>query len=290
MKIEQLVDCNTTLGEGPLWDVDQQRIYWIDSFGDKVFRATDQGTEVETWEVPDHIGSMALRKDGEGAVVALRNGFHLLDFHSGDVEFLTDPEADLDTTRLNDGKVDPRGRFLAGSMDQKEEQASGSLYRLDTDFTCHRIESGILVSNGPCWSPDGSTFYFTDTWSGELWAYDYDQDSGTLSNRRTFCRIEGDGALDGTTVDAEGFVWNAQVYGGYVVRYAPDGTVDRRIEMPVKKVTSVMFGGPDLDVLFVTSMSKPPLPHLPQDGPLGGSLFAIHGLGVQGLPERRFGA
>lgn len=291
MKIEQLVDCNTTLGEGPLWDVEQQRIYWIDSFGNKVFRATAEGTEVETWDVPDKIGSMALRKDGKGAVVALRTGIHLLDFASGDVELVVDPESDIESTRLNDGKVDKQGRFVVGSMDMKEEAPNGSLYRLDTDFSCHRLLGDIMVSNGPCWSPDGDTFYFTDTWSEDIWAFDYDQDAGTLSNKRTLCSTKGqDGVPDGSTVDAEGFVWNAQVYGGYVVRYAPDGSVDRRIEMPVKKVTSVMFGGPDLDLLYVTSMAKPPLPHLPEDGPLGGSLFVIRNLGVRGIPEPRFGA
>lgn len=291
MKIEQLVDCNTTLGEGPLWDVEQQRIYWIDSFGDKVFRATAEGTEVETWDVPDKIGSMALRKDGKGAVIALRTGIHLLDFASGEIESVVDPEADLESTRLNDGKVDKQGRFVVGSMDMKEEAPNGALYRLDTDFSCHRLLGEIMVSNGPCWSPDGNTFYFTDTWSEDIWAFDYDQDAGTLSNKRILCSTRGqDGVPDGSTVDAEGCVWNAQVYGGYVVRYAPDGSVDRRIEMPVKKVTSVMFGGPDLDLLYVTSMAKPPLPHLPEDGPLGGSLFVIRDLGVRGIPEPRFGA
>lgn len=291
MKIEQLVDCNTTLGEGPLWDVEQQRIYWIDSFGNKVFRATAEGTEVETWDVPDKIGSMALRKDGSGAIVALRTGIHLLDFTTGEVELVVDPEADLEGTRLNDGKVDKQGRFVVGSMDMKEEAPNGSLYRLDSDFSCHRLLDDIMVSNGPCWSPDGGTFYFTDTWSEDIWAFDYNQDAGTLSNRRTLCSTKGqDGVPDGSTVDVEGYIWNAQVYGGEVVRYAPDGTVDRRIEMPVKKVTSVMFGGPDLDLLYVTSMAKPPLPHLPEDGPLGGSLFVIRNLGIHGIPEPRFGA
>lgn len=291
MKIEQLVDCRTTLGEGPLWDVEQERIYWIDSFGNKIYRATAEGGEIETWDVPDKIGSIALRKDGRGAVIALRTGLHLLDFASGEIDPLVDPEADVETTRMNDGKVDRKGRFVVGSMDMKEEAPNGALYRLDTDFSCHRLTDGIMVSNGPCWSPDGRTFYFTDTWSEDIWAYDYDLDLGTISNRRTLCSTKGqDGVPDGSTVDAEGFVWNAQVYGGQIVRYAPDGTVDRRIEMPVKKVTSVMFGGPNLDVLYVTSMAKPPLPHLPEDGPLGGSLFVIRNLGIRGIPEPRFGA
>ncbi len=153
-------------------------------------------------------------------------------------------------------------------------------------------DDGIIVSNGPCWSPDDRTFYFTDSWSGEISAYDYEIETGAVSNRRTFAKVDTSrgGASDGSTVDAEGFVWNAQVYDGKLVRYAPDGTVDRVVDMPVKKVTSVNFGGPDLDILFVTSMAKPPLPRFPGDGQRRGAVFAVTELGVRGLPEPRFGA
>lgn len=224
-------------------------------------------------------------------MVPLARGFHFLDFRSGEVELIVDPEPDKPANRLNDGKVDRQGRFYAGSMDTQEAGPNGALYRLDPDLSLHRLDTGIVVSNGPCWSPDGRTFYFADTWSGEIWAYDCDPASGAISNRRTFTRVDmsGGGAADGSTVDAEGYLWNAQVYDGKLVRYAPDGSVDRVIEMPVKKVTSVMFGGPELDVLYVTSMAKPPLPRFPQDGVARGSLFALHGLGVRGLPEPRFG-
>jgi len=185
-----------------------------------------------------------------------------------------------------------RPRFVAGSMDTMEEGPNGALYRLDPDFSLHKLDDKIIVSNGPCWSPDGSIFYFADTWTGEIWAYDYDQSTGAASNRRTFVKVDRSrgGAADGSTVDAEGCVWNALVYDGRLVRYDPSGRVDRVIEMPVKKVTSVMFGGPKLDVLFVTSMAKPPLPRFPGDGLLRGSLFAIYDLGIRGLPEPRFGA
>ncbi len=289
MRIAVLVDVKTTLGEGPLWDVDEQRLYWIDSFDGRVFRCTPEGGEVRSWDVPMKIGSMALRKGG-GAVVSLARGFHFLDFKTGDVELIVDPEPDKEANRLNDGKVDKRGRFIAGSMDTMEDGPNGALYRLDPDLSLHQLDDKIVVSNGPCWSPDGDTFYFADTWSGEIWAYDYDQETGGVSNRRTFTKVDtsGGGAADGSTVDAEGCLWNAQVYDGKLVRYAPDGSVDRVIEMPVKKVTSVMFGGPNLDVLFVTSMAKPPLPRFPGDGVLRGSLFAIYDLGIQGVPEPRF--
>ncbi|WP_374653619.1 SMP-30/gluconolactonase/LRE family protein [Dongia sp.] len=292
MRIEVLVDVKTILGEGPLWDVEQQRLYWIDSFGCNVFRATVDGREIRAWDVPAKIGSMALRKDGQGAICSLQTGFHALDFKTGESTLIADPDGGNPTLRLNDGKVDRRGRFIAGSMDTMEAGPNGSLYRLDPDFKVTRLDSGIIVSNGPCFSPDDRHLYFADSWSGEIWVYDYDIDTGNVSNRRTFTKVDTSrgGAADGSTVDAEGCLWNAQVYDAKIVRYTPEGKVDRVIDMPVKKVTSVMFGGPNLDILFVTSMAKPPLPRFPGDGVLRGSLFAIYDLGVRGVPEPRFGA
>jgi sugar lactone lactonase YvrE len=292
MRIEVLIDVKTTLGEGPLWDAEQERLYWIDSFDGRVFRTTVEGRELRAWDVPQKIGSMALRKDGSGAVVSLARGFHLLDFKTGEVELVVDPEPGKANNRLNDGKVDKRGRFIAGSMDTMEEGPNGALYRLDPDFSLHKLDDAIIVSNGPCWSPDGRTFYFQDSWSGEIWAYDYDMASGRVSNRRTFAKVDRSrgGAADGATVDAEGYHWTALVYDGKLVRYDPEGKIERVIDMPVKKVTSVMFGGPKLDILFVTSMAKPPLPRFPGDGVLRGSLFAIYDLGITGVPESRFGA
>ena len=289
MRIEILVDVKTELGEGPVWDVEEQRLYWIDSFGCKVFRCTADGREVRAWDVPARIGSMALRSRG-GAVLSLASGFHFLDFATGETQLIVHPEPGKTGNRLNDGKVDRRGRFIAGSMDMNEEGPNGALYRLDPDLSLHKLDENIICSNGPCWSPDGRIFYFADTWSGEIWAYDYDMDTGNVSNRRTFAKLDTStgGAEDGSSVDAVGFLWNALVYDGRLVRYAPDGTVDRVIEMPVKKVTSVSFGGPNLDILYVTSMAKPPLPRFPIDGVQGGSLFAIHDLGVRGIAEPRF--
>lgn len=292
MKIDILLDIKTTLGEGPLWDVKQQRFYFIDSMDGRVFRCTDQGTELRAWDVPGKIGSMALRKDGEGAVVALDRGFYVLDFATGDCDLIHDPEPDRPANRINDGKVDRRGRFFAGSMDTMEEGPNGALYRMDPDFSVYKVDTDIIVSNGPCFSPDDKTFYFADSWSGVIWAYDYDVETGALSNRRDFVSVDrsNEGAADGSTVDAEGCLWNANVYAGRLYRWTPEGEVDRVIDMPVRKVTSVMFGGPNLDTLYVTSMAKPPLPRFPGDGVQRGSVFAITGLGITGVPEPRFGA
>lgn len=287
MEIELLVETHNNLGEGPVWDVAEQRIYWIDSFGREVFRAREDGSELERRSVPGDIGSLALRKTG-GLLLSLADGFYFFDFESGEHEKILDPEPDLPQTRMNDGKVDKRGRFISGSMDRTEKDSIGSLYRLDADLSCHRIETNIKVSNGPCWSPDGKTFYFADSWTEEISAYDYDLDTGNISNKRVFVSVkEREGVPDGCTVDSEGYVWSAQVYGGYLVRYSPDAKVDRVIEFPIKKVTSVNFGGKNLDTLFVTTMGKAGEQFAPSQ-PTGGGLFAVYGLGVKGVAEPRF--
>ncbi len=291
MEVRAIVDCRTSLGEGPLWDVQEQKIYWIDSLGAKVFRANADGSGVETWDVPGKIGSLAIRKQG-GAVLALQSGFHAFDFRTGKCSLLLDPEPALDGNRLNDGKVDRKGRFVCGSMHMKETDKSASLYRLDPDLSLHKLESDIIVSNGPCWSPDDKTFYFADSWSMEISAYDWDQASGTPSGKRTFARYDPgrreNGVPDGATVDAEGYLWSAAVFSGELRRFAPDGSLERTIKLPVRNVTSLAFGGPGLDVIYFTSIGQIHLPGLPNDGPEGGSLFAITGHGIKGVPEPRF--
>lgn len=289
MRIEVLVDVKTELGEGPLWDTASQRLFWLDCTGRRIFRATADGREIRAWETPERIGSMAIRKGG-GAVIAIQSGLYFFDFETEERALICDPEPDRPDNCLNDGKVDRRGRFFVGSMDTKESGGHGALYRLDPDLSLHRLDSGIIVSNGPCWSPDDRTFYFQDSWKGEIWAYDYDVETGSVSNRRTFAKLDTTtGAADGSTVDAEGGLWNAQIFDSCLVRYTPDGRIDRKVELPVKKVTSVMFGGPNLDILYVTSMGRQLFPHFPPDGVQRGSVFAVHGLGVQGLPETPFG-
>lgn len=296
MEIRLLTDCRNQLGEGPLWDVDEQRLYWLDSMKCQIWRATADGDEIERWETPAPIGSMALRRN-EGAILALETGLHFFDFETGETELIANPEEGLDHVRLNDGKVDRQGRFIVGSLDMAmfgpnpPPAPRGSLYRLDPDLSLIRLDSGFGVSNGPCWSPDDRIFYFADTWANRIWMYDWDAETGTPSNQRLFTATGSTREMpDGATIDAEGYYWNAWngagVGHGDIRRYAPDGTLDRRIELPVLKVTSLMFGGPDLDVLYVTSMA---LSGMPEDRPHDGGLFAITGLGVRGLPEPRFG-
>ena len=294
-EIRLLVDAKNVLGECPLWDVQSERLYWVDSHRARIFRATAQGEEIEEWMLPSTIGSMALRRDG-GAVVSLRSGLYLFDFDSGGSEPIAHPEEGLPEVRLNDGKVDRQGRFVIGSFDEALFSSPapalvprGSLYRLDTDLRLTTLEHGIGVANGPCWSPDGRTFYLADTWANTVWSYEWDTD-GVPRGKRVFVKGHGPGAPDGATVDSEGYIWNAWIGtgtgGGDIRRYSPDGRLDRCVQLPTMKVTSVMFGGPDLDVLYVTSMG---LQGFAEDREADGGLFAIEGLGVQGIPEPRFG-
>ena len=297
VEVRLLVDSKNHLGEGPLWDVEEQRLYWIDSSAAEIWSCREDGSDVSIHYVPSHIGSMALREKG-GAVLALANGFSLYDFKTQKLTHIGDPEADEPENRFNDGKVDRAGRFVAGYMsyDHEREDASAgkrpvrnsALYRLDPDLSIHRLDSGIKCSNGPCWSPDNKTFYFADSYDNVMFAYDYDLATGSVSNKREFASTKDyPGTFDGSTVDAEGFIWNAHVFGGRLFRYAPDGRLDRQVEFPVRNLTSVMFGGKDLDVMYVTSMGRP-MKGVPQKEASAGGLFAVYGLGVKGLPEPRF--
>ncbi len=299
-KIECVLECANYLGEGPVWDIEEGRLYWVDGTGRRVgkpsiWRMDPKSGRVENWSLARDVGAMALRQRG-GAVLALDDGFYFFDFASQKLELIEKVDADQPRTRLNDGKCDRRGRFFAGGMDDKEELAICGLWRLDPDLKVTLAYRGIICTNGPCWSPDDKTFYLTDTFQQEYWAWDYDLDAGTLSNKRTFVSSKGaPGIADGSTVDSEGCLWNAELVTGDLVRYAPDGTIERKIGMPVRNITSVNFGGDKLDEIYVTSMGRVDHPAVhdhfavevkPQFG--AGSLFRISGLGIRGVPEPRF--
>ena len=298
--IECVLECANHLGEGPVWDVEEGRLYWLDGTGRRVgkpalWRLDPRTGKVESWMLDRDVGAMALRRGG-GAVLALDDGFYFYDYDKAALEPIAKVDAGQPRTRLNDGKCDRRGRFFAGGMDDKEELAICGLWRLDADLSVTKVDGGIICSNGPCWSPDDKTFYFADTFQEEFWAYDYDIAAGTVSNKRVFATTKDDpGVADGSTVDAEGCLWNAQLIGGELVRYAPDGKVERRIGMPVRNVTSVIFGGDKLDEIYVTSMARVKHPAVhehfiqeqkPQFG--AGHLYRIRGLGIEGVPEPRF--
>lgn len=299
-RIECVAMCDNYLGESPIWDIEEGRLYWLDGTGQRVgkpsiWRLEPRSGRIENWTLNRDIGALALRKNG-GLVLAIDDGFYFYDLDRGKLELIKKVNPDQPRLRLNDGKCDRRGRFFAGGMDDKEELKIGILWRLDSDLTVTNVKDGIICTNGPCWSPDDKTFYLADTFQELIWAYDYEINTGTLSRERLFASSTNEpGVYDGSTIDAEGCLWNAFLIAGELIRYTPDGAVERRIGMPVRNVTSVIFGGDKLDEIYVTSMARVKHPAVhdhfaveakPQFS--AGALFRIKGLGIKGVPEPRF--
>jgi xylono-1,5-lactonase len=203
------------------------------------------------------------------------------------MEKLGFPESDVPGNRINDGKADAFGRIWLGTMDNGEAEKTGALYRVDTDHSCHRMDDGYAITNGPAFSPDGKTLYHTDTLKKTIYAFDLALD-GSLSNRRVHIRIADDaGYPDGMTTDAEGCLWVGHYNGWRVTRFTPDGDIDRIIEMPVGACTNMAFGGPDLETLYVSTAAKQLDATALARQPLAGALFEIE-VGVKGLPPGRF--
>jgi L-arabinonolactonase len=286
VKITQVKTHRCIIGEGPVWDVAEQALYFIDILGRKVLRFDPANGVTREWVVPDIIGSMALRAGG-GAVVALANGVHTLDFETGICAMLA-THNDLDEmVQLADGKVDRRGRFIVGSSDRGMKEARGKLYALGADSQLREIDNDIFLANGPCWSPDDKILYHSDSIRKTIYAYDYDIETGIAANRRAWASTEDLGGIpDGATIDRDGCMWMAICEGQKVVQFRPDGALERVIDMPVKCPASVMFGGASLDQLYVTSLSPAFLGR--EEAPLDGCTFVIEGLGATGLPEPRY--
>lgn len=282
-KAEVALPAQATVGEGPVWAVTEEALYWVDVPAGVLHRFVPASGATRSWQLPAELGSIALRAGG-GAIAALRSGFCLLNLDTGEVTALEDPEAEQSRTRFNDGKCDRLGRFWAGTMDVEERAPLGALYRFEGRGRCQRVLGGVGLSNGLGWSPDDRTMYHTDSLTGVITAYAYDVDSGSLSAPRPFVVDRPPAVPDGLTVDAVGCVWGVKWDGWRVVRYTPDGRVDREITLPVQQPTSCAFGGSGLDVLFVTSAREGLGPAALAEQPLAGSIFAIDA-GIQGLPE-----
>lgn len=286
MKITRLPLPRCSVGEGPVWDEAEKSLYYIDILEQRVFRWEPASGEHRSWDVPAMVGSMALRERG-GAIVALPDGIHALDFESGAVTpfALFDP-ADP-AVQLADGKVDRAGRFVFGTSHRQAKEPVGGLHSLGLDGKIAQLDEGIILGNGPCFSPDDRTFYHADSMRQTIYAYDYDIDTGAASNRRVFFDSSAYGPIpDGATVDADGDLWVAICEGGVVLRLSPEGEVKQVIEMPTKLPASCMFFGPELDRLFVPSIDPAFLGREPAEG--DGWSYVIDGLGVRGLPEPRY--
>ena len=286
MEITRLDLPRCKVGEGPVWDVAEQALYYIDILERKVFRWHPATGERRAWEVPDMIGSMALREQG-GAIVALVNGVHVLDLAGGEVVPLALMEPPDPAIQLADGKVDRAGRFVFGTSHRQAKEPVGGLYSLGLDGTIMQLDREVILGNGPCFSPDNRTLYHADSMRQTVYSYDYDIETGAVSNRRVFFDTTAYGPIpDGATIDAAGDMWLAICEGGVVLRLSPAGEVRQVVEMPTKLPASCIFFGPDLDRLFVPSIDPSFLGREPAEG--DGWCYVIDGLGATGLSEPRY--
>lgn len=282
-----VLEARAEIGECPIWDSASERLYWIDSPRRLIHRFDPQTGENESWEAPEIVGSYALRKGG-GLVAALKSGFYSFDETSRVWTPIFLPKDEPGENRFNDGRTDPAGRFWAGTMSDQRRLPSGSLYCLDTDLSCRALVSEIIMSNGLCWSPDGTVMYHADTFRRTMWSYRFDGKTGAVSDRRVFFEASGDmGVPDGAITDRDGFVWLAMWGGWSVLRLDPEGRIERKIEMPVAQPTCPCFGGKEFGTLYVTSARFGLDQTKLQKQPRAGSIFALD-IGVRGLPSIQF--
>ncbi|MCM3004230.1 SMP-30/gluconolactonase/LRE family protein [Priestia koreensis] len=253
-QVELVVDAHATLGEGPCWDLETQQLYWVDIEEKKLNLFTPSTGENKTYPVGELVGAVVTREKG-GVVLAMQNGLHFFDVETGEFTFLHDPESHIENNRFNDGKCDPAGRFWIGTMDINDTEGKGSLYCLDVNQELTKKLDNVSISNGLAWSPDQKTLYYIDTPTQHIFKFDYDVESGEISNRKAiidFTNIEG--SPDGMTIDAEGMLWVAHWGGSRVSRWNPHtATLLEEIAVPSLNVTACTFGGENLDELYITT-------------------------------------
>jgi len=280
-QVEQLTEPLAFHGEGPVWSPTWGGLKWLDMLAGDVLTLLPSG-DVERRSVGT-VAAAIRPCAGGGAVIAVEHGFAIDPGDGAPLEYLADVFHDGEL-RMNEGGCDPSGRFYCGSMAWDKSQGRGSLYRLDARRKVAEVLTGVTISNGLDWSPDGTLAYYVDSATQRIDVFDYERDLGLL-RRRPFVKIpEASGAPDGLTVDADGFVWVALWGGAAIHRYGPDGALDGIVDVPVSRVTAITFGGPRLDELFITT-SREGLQAAAE--PSAGALFR-HLPGVKGQPVRPY--
>jgi sugar lactone lactonase YvrE len=288
-KIEIVLDAQAALGEGALWSPQRQVLYWVDIMGQCVHIHDPATNTHRVINIGQLVGTIVVRKSG-GVMLALKNGFASLDLQSETLAMLVNPESHLPDNRFNDGKCDPAGRFWAGTMSCKDQPGAGSLYRLDTDLSVHKMAENIGCSNGLVWSHDHRTLYYIDTATLSVEAFDYDNANGNICNRRTVITVAKElGYPDGMSIDADGMLWVAHWGGSSVRRWDPtSGKLLQTIALPASQVTSCAFGGKNLDQLYITTARIGLSAEALKQEPHAGALFCVN-VGVKGVPSFEFG-
>ncbi|XP_068586282.1 regucalcin isoform X1 [Cebidichthys violaceus] len=294
VKVECVVKASALIGEGPVWEESEQTLLFVDIGGQKIHRWSPSTNQIQSLETGETVGFVVPRRSG-GYVAGVGRSIVAVDWPTQMMTSLVEVDEDKKNNRLNDGKVDPIGRLLAGTMGKEERPAEvqrqqGSLFSVNSDLSVTKHLSQVDISNGLDWSLDQNTFFYIDSLSLTVDAFDYDSTSGHIGNRRVVYRMEeGEGLPDGMTVDADGHLWVACYNGGRVINIDPiTGVRLQTVSLPVMKTTSCCFGGPDYSDLYVTSASLG-LDHSGRrQQPLAGGTFKVTGLGVKGRPSNSF--
>ena len=264
MRFEPIDGRRNILGEGPFWDEVSQKLTLVDILGKLVLEYDADGKETAVWPMPDVVSTAIPRRRGTGFLVTLRDGAYLFDPKSHGLKKLASPDPDPGN-RSNESRTDPSGRLWLGTMQYNVgpngeglpiDRSSGTLSVVNADGTSKQMVTGVGISNTLCFSPDKRFLYFADTRLGVIFRYRYEGDGPVLSEKQVFSDFKERGSPDGSAIDEDGFLWNARWGGSAIIRFAPDGSVDRIIEVPVKQPTSCVFGGPDRKTLFVTSAAE----------------------------------
>ena len=295
MAVEVLAAAGATdvLGECPVWSALESVLYWVDVDGSAVHRLDPGTAATETRTLPGRPGSLVLAGEPGVLIIAMEHQLVRLDWATGTSTPWVSLEAPGTGNRLNDGRCDPAGRFVVGSMfaDTTASLRTGILHQVEGSGASTQLKAGIGVTNGLAFDPARRRMYFADTPTETVVVFDYDPDTGRATNERLFFDYRDvPGKPDGACVDADGCYWSASVYGWAVLRITPDGTLDRRIDLPVEKPSMPCFGGDDMGTLYVTTISSGgTIPSAPgRDGFLPGTLLAIDA-GVTGVAEPTFG-
>lgn len=282
MSIEPRIvaDYACATGEGPLWHPDERRVYWVDIPRGRLFRYDPASGRHEQVFESGSLGGFTIQEDGSFLFFMERGAVR--HWRDGRLTTIVEEIPEERESRFNDVMADTAGRVLCGTMPSPDH--AGRLYRLELDGSLTVLLEGVEISNGMGFTPDRTGLYYTESGKRTIWLFDYDHESGDISNQRVFLQTPaGEGIPDGMAVDAEGYVWSARWDGWSLFRYAPDGSEARRIRFPAKKVSSVTFGGDDYTDIYVTTAGAY---DKDENGPGAGGLFHLN-LGIKGVPEYR---
>lgn len=289
LEVELILDVKAELGEGPSWDADSNVLYWVDILGKCIHTYEPTTGKTGMIQLHEHIGAVVPKKGG-GFAAVLQSGFYEVDLPSEKLTAIADPEEHLPNNRFNDGKCDPKGRFWAGTMPYDGEEGKGNFYVLEPNGHVKKVLDNITCSNGIAWNPENTTMYYIDTPTRQVAAFDYDLETGEISNRRVAVEIpQGMGVPDGMTSDVEGNIWVAH-WGGYrVTKWNPNtGEMLDSIPIPAPQVTSCVFGGNNMDELYITTARTGLDEETLREYPHTGGLFMIK-TNTKGAPTYKFG-